>query len=120
MALAKIIDENAHAVGFAFAINGRINTADSYGSGILFRKLWNKLLEAIAELRRKSEASPKRVIAKTIETWFLEAEKTAVSDRQEVPPRVRVDTRRGNQTVVFETCDHGINDRILHSNLVTL
>ena len=47
-ALAKIIEEKPDAVGYAFAINGEINTADAYGSGILFRKLWSKLLDAPA------------------------------------------------------------------------
>jgi hypothetical protein len=122
-ALAKIIEENPDSIGYAFVINGEINTADAYGSGILFRKLWNKLLdaailEAIAELRRKSEAPSKPVTTETIQQWFLEAEKTGISDRQEVPPRVRVDTRRGEKTVVFDTCDHGFDDAVLHKNLV--
>ncbi|HZV21526.1 MAG TPA: DUF6569 family protein [Hyphomicrobiales bacterium] len=33
-------------VGFAFAVNGRINSADVYPSNALFRKMWNKLLTA--------------------------------------------------------------------------
>jgi hypothetical protein len=97
-------------VGYAFAVNDQINTADSSGSGILFRKLWNKLvdaaiLEAIAELRRKSEAPATPLTKKTIQKFLVEAEKTAISERHEVPPRVRVDTRRGKKIVVFDTCD---------------
>ena len=122
-ALAKIIADKPDAVGYAFVINGEINTADTYGSGVLFRKLWNKLhdaavLEAIAELRKKPEASAKPVTAETIQQWFVEAEKADISDRQEVPPRVRVDTRRGEKTVVFDTRDHGFADAVLHKNLV--
>lgn len=122
-ALAKIIDERPDAVGYAFVINGEINTADSYGSGILFRKLWSKLLdaailEAIAEARRKPKAPAASVTAETIQQWFVEAEKTPVSDRREVPPRVCVDTRHGEKTVVFDTRDHGFNDVVLHKNLV--
>ena len=71
VALAKIIEEKPDAVGYAFAINGEINTADAYGSGILFRKLWNKLLdaaalEAIAESHRKSEKPAPPVTADSI------------------------------------------------------
>ncbi len=44
--------------------------------------------------------------------------RAAESDRQEAPPRVRVDTRRGEKAIVFETCDHGFNDAVLHMNLV--
>jgi hypothetical protein len=122
-ALAKIIEEKPDAVGYAFAINGEIDTADAYGSGILFRKLWNKLLdaaalEAIAESHRKSN-KPAPVTTDSIRQWFAEADLGQISDRQEVPPRVRVDTRRSEKTYVFDTCDHAFNDAVLHKNLVT-
>jgi len=123
-ALAKIIEEKPDAVGYAFAINGEINTADAYGSGILFRKLWSKLLdtaalEAIAESHRKLEKPAPPVTADSIRQWFIEADLGQISDRQEVPPRVRVDTRRSKKTYVFDTCDHAFNDAVLHRNLVT-
>ena len=112
------------AVGYAFAINGAINTADIYGSGMLFRKLWSKLLdaavlEAIAESHRKAETETAPVTVDSIREWFSEADLSQISDRQEVPPRVRVDTRRSKKSVLFDTCDHGINDAVLHRNLVT-
>lgn len=122
--LAKIIEERPDAIGYAFVINGEINTADTYGSGILFRKLWSKLLdaailEAIAESRRKPKAPVPPVTTEVLQQWFVGAEGTPVSDRQEVPPRVRVDTRRGEKTVVFDTRDHEFNDAVLHKNVVT-
>ena len=33
-------------VGYVFAVNGRINSADLYPSNALFRKMWSKLLAA--------------------------------------------------------------------------
>jgi hypothetical protein len=44
-------------IGYAFAVNGRVNSAEVYASGDLFRKLWPKLLkasavEAVAELEK--------------------------------------------------------------------
>ena len=50
----------------------------------------------------------------TLRHWFAEADLGQVSDRQEVPPRVRVDTRRSEKTYVFDTCDHAFNDAVLH------
>jgi hypothetical protein len=148
-ALAKIIDETPDALGYAFVINGELNTADTYGSGLLFRKLWSKLLdtailEAIAEARRNpaapaattapgtltsatdttpdtapaAGAASAPVTPETIQRWLVEAGKTAISDCQEVPPRVRVETRRGEKTIVFDTRDHAFNDAVLHQNLV--
>jgi hypothetical protein len=121
--LAKIIDEKPDAVGYAFVINGAINTADTYGSGLLFRKLWNKLLdatvvEAISESHRKSAQQTEPITADAIREWFTEADRGELSDRQEVPPRVRVETRRSKKCVLFDTCDHGLGDAVLHRNLI--
>ena len=123
-ALAKIIEEKPDAVGYALTINGEINTADAYGSWILFGKLWSKLLDAaalkaIAESHRKSEKLAPPVTADSIRQWFSEAEQSQVCGRQEVPPRVRLDTRRSQKTYVFDTCDHAFNDAVLHCNLVS-
>ncbi len=50
-------------VGFVFAVNGRINSADIYPSNALFRKMWPKLLrrsatEAIGDRAEVSEPAP--------------------------------------------------------------
>jgi len=123
-ALGKILDDAPDAIGYAFVINGAINTADAYGSGVLFRKLWNKLLdaavlEAIAGAHQKPGKEPAPITSEAIREWFHEADGGEISDRQEVPPRVRVETRRSAKSVLFETCDHGFNDAVLHRNLVT-
>ncbi len=49
-------------VGYVFAVNGRINSADLYPSNALFRKMWSKLLaasvtEAIGETTGASHSS---------------------------------------------------------------
>ncbi len=121
--LAGILEEKPDAVGYVFVINGTINTADVYGSGTLFRKLWNKLLdaavlEAIAESHREDKKETKPVTGDAIRQWFADAERADISDRQEVPPRVRVETRRSKKSVLFDTCDHALEDAILHRNLM--
>ena len=76
-------------------------------------------LEAIAGAHEKPEKEPVSVTGEAIREWFREADGGEISDRQEVPPRVRVDTRRSAENVLFDTCDHGFNDAVLHRNLVT-
>src|SRR5262245_30406230 len=54
--LSSIINGKRDVIGFVFAINGQINSADVYSSNALFAKLWPKMLEAsaieaIAELK---------------------------------------------------------------------
>src|SRR5436190_7271506 len=59
-ALSGIVDGKSDVIGYVFAINGKINSADVYASNTLFQKLWPKLLqasaiEAVAGLRRGEE-----------------------------------------------------------------
>ena len=61
--LSPIIEKETDVVGYAFAINGRFNSADVYASGALFRRLWPKLLkassvEAITELHKDKKFEP--------------------------------------------------------------
>src|SRR5262245_50798225 len=64
-ALDNLLDSRTDVIGYVFAINGKINSADVYASSGLFRKLWPKLLkasaiEAVAELRQGEKfAAPK-------------------------------------------------------------
>ena len=46
--LGKIIDNRKDTLGFIFALDGEINSADIYSNQTLFKKLWNKLLESCA------------------------------------------------------------------------
>lgn len=62
-ALRPAGEEGSDIVGFVFAINGKLNSADVYPSNGLFRKLWPKLLnasvtEAIANRDGESATAP--------------------------------------------------------------
>lgn len=46
--LASIIEGRRNVLGVAVVINGKIDSADVYGSSALFRKFWPKLLKAAA------------------------------------------------------------------------
>jgi hypothetical protein len=46
--LSKIVDGKPDVVGYAFAINGQVNSADMYASHDLFLRMWPKLLRASA------------------------------------------------------------------------
>jgi hypothetical protein len=61
-ALAPIGAGEGDVIGFAFAVNGRFNSADLYPSNSLFRKMWRKQLqaavtEAIAEKREGDQGA---------------------------------------------------------------
>ena len=52
--LSSIVEGKSDVIGYVFAINGKLNSADVYASGPLFKRFWPKLLrttaiEAVAE-----------------------------------------------------------------------
>lgn len=105
--LARIIADKPDVIGYAFAINGEINSADVYVSNALFKKLWLKMLkasaiEAVAELNEKSRFN--EVKAGTVKTFLADAEK-GKTEEKEVANRVKVVTREDQENVVFETRD---------------
>jgi hypothetical protein len=118
--LSGIIDGKSDVIGYAFAINGHVNSADVYGSGALFRKLWPKLLkasavEAIAEFQKGAKFEA--VTAESVRAFFTEAEKGKASDN-EVTARVRMVTRETDKNVLFETRDEKQKDAWLHRSYV--
>ena len=106
-ALEKIVEGKSDVIGYAFAINGAINSADVYASNGLFLKLWPKLLkanavEAIAELRKDSKFEPPTV--ENVQAFLAEAE-TGQSAEKEVTARIKLRTREDEKNIMFETLD---------------
>jgi len=118
-ALAGILRNKPDVIGYVFAINGKVNSADVYASRALFVKLWPKLLkssavEAIAELN-KDEVKP--VTTDTIDSFLAESEKPAGAAKT-VTPRVRMVKREDENNVLFETQDRDQKDVWVHRNYI--
>jgi hypothetical protein len=116
--LTPLIEGKPDVIGYAFAINGQLNSADVYSSAALFQKLWAKLLEAsaveaIAELNQSKPA--KAVTAEDVRATLAEAERGAVDDK-EVTNRVRLITRESGKHLFFETRDRQCGDAWVHRN----
>ncbi|HSE17837.1 MAG TPA: DUF6569 family protein [Pyrinomonadaceae bacterium] len=119
-ALSGILQGKSDVIGYVFAINGNVNSADVYASQALFAKLWPKLLkasavEAIAELNKDVEAKP--VVSETVHTFLADSEKAKAEARQ-VTPRVKVVTREDDKNIFFETQDRASNDGWVHRNYI--
>ncbi len=107
-----------NVIGFACAINGKINSADLYSSHELFIKLWPKLLkasatEALAE-REKTLASPPPS-PQVVWSCLEEAGKGKSSEKQ-VSSRIRMVTRESESILLFETRDQNKNNDWIHQN----
>jgi hypothetical protein len=57
--LQPIVEGKSDVIGYAFAINGTVNSADVYASPRLFKKLWPKLINASA-VEASTEANPNK------------------------------------------------------------
>jgi len=118
-ALGGLLDSRADVIGYVFAINGKINSADVYASSALFKKLWPKLLkasaiEAVAELRQGEKfAAPKAAEVR----GFLD-DSSGVEKEKDVSSRVQMMTRDGNDKVLFETRDRAKSDAWIHRNYI--
>jgi hypothetical protein len=118
--LSGIVQNKSDVIGYVFAINGHVNSADVYASQALFAKLWPKLLkasavEAVAELNKDVEASP--IASEVVHTFLVESE-TARSEARQVTPRVKVVTREDEKNIFFETQDRASNDGWVHRNII--
>lgn len=121
--LGKIAEGQADVVGYAFAINGKLNSGDVYASPDLFHRLWPKLLkasaiEAVAEQRsdkRDKKAAPLKIEA--IRAAFAAAERGRESSKAS-GSRLDSITRETDQAVLFETRDRGQGGVWIHRSYV--
>jgi hypothetical protein len=119
-ALAHIADKHADVIGYAFAINGHVNSADVYAANALFRKLWPSLLkasavEAIAELQKDQKFDA--VSRKEVDEFLDDAETGAATER-DVTKRVQMITRESKVNLLFETRDRAGKGPWLHRSYI--
>jgi hypothetical protein len=103
--LSKVIEKEPDAVGYAFAINGKFNSADVYASAALFRKLWPKLLkasavEAVAEIKKDQKFEA--VKATDVQTAMLDAEKGKETEKA-AAESTQLKMRESDKNLMFET-----------------
>jgi hypothetical protein len=118
--LSHIIYSKNNVIGYAFAINGNLNSADVYASSALFYKLWSKLLkasaiEAMAELRKDQKYEP--ATSDQVRTFFSDSQ-AARPVEKEVSTRVGLVTRESTDNVFFETRDRAQKDAWVHRNYI--
>jgi hypothetical protein len=116
-ALKPAIEKAPDALGFAFAVNGVLNSADLYPSHGLFRKLWPKLLdaavtEALAEKNGKTQPPPTPAEVAV----FLEKAESGRQGERTIDARTRLATRESEKAYYFETRRAG--GEWLHRNYI--
>jgi hypothetical protein len=110
------------AIGYVFAINGQINSADVYPSSELFKKMWDKLLnasvtEAIGDTRRAASQTgwdpvPPPMIAAV--DAFLASAETGASDEKRIATLMVQETRDASGSLYVEA--RRVDGRWVHRN----
>ena len=116
--LSSIIAAKRDVIGYVFAINGQLNSADVYASNALFTKLWPKLLEAsaveaFAEFDESGKFEP--VKDETAKAFLRDAE-SGKAEEKTLQPRTRMIKRATEKNVFFEARDRSRNDAWVHRN----
>lgn len=119
--LKKIVDSKNDVIGYAFAINGKVNSADVYVSHDLFLKLWGKLLrasaiEAVSEYDGSKKFAPATVVA--VKSALADADSGKASARQ-LTDRTSIHMKETTSNVVFETRDRAQSDVWIHRSYMT-
>ena len=114
--LSPLAQRQENTIGFVVAINGKIQSADVYASSDLFLRVWPKLLQANAVAAVAEQQAGAKFAAPTTEAVqaFLVAPEQGQAFRQTLTARVNLIRQETPQNVLFETCDVGQGNLIVH------
>jgi len=117
--LAAIPSGRSDVIGYAFAVNGKLNSADIYVSNALFKKVWMKMLkaaatEAVAESRSVRLAAPVKADAVKV---FIDDSEKARAKEENVGAGARLVTREDKDNVMFEARDER-SKAVVHKSYV--
>jgi hypothetical protein len=119
--LAGVPNHQDDVIGYAFVINGKVNSADIYGSHALFAGLWMKLLrasavEAVSQYQAGKTFAP--VSSEDVRAVFADAE-SGRADVSDLTARTEIVTKETSKSVMFETRDRGQGGAWVHRNYLT-
>jgi len=115
--IEKQIPEKDDVVGYAVAVNGKVDSVDVFASPSLFGKMKGKLLkasatEAVASKSDKTTATPD---ASAVRSLIADAESGAAkAEKQNL--RTKVTRKETSKNVVFTTDDPFVRGKPVHKN----
>lgn len=109
--LSSIVEGKNDVIGYVFAINDKINSADLYYSNGLFKRFWPKLLkttaiEAVAERPIANPLNEKReTVSAEAMNAFLASTELGEESTSNVTARTQMIKRESEKGLFFETRD---------------
>ncbi|HEU4766570.1 MAG TPA: DUF6569 family protein, partial [Pyrinomonadaceae bacterium] len=119
--LSSLVDRSNDVIGFVFAINDDLKSADVYSSNTMFRRLWPRLLkaatvEAIAEAPMKTTSNALPI--DNVGVFLVNAE-TGAETVSHVTTRTHSAKRETEKALFFETRDMDHGGAWIHRNYLT-
>jgi len=116
--LSSIVEADSDVIGFVFAINDKLNSADVYGANYIFKPFWPRLLksaatEAVAERPLSQKSEP---VSITSAAKFLTASERGTETINQVTTRTHMLKRETEKSLFFETRDMEHNGIWIHRN----
>jgi hypothetical protein len=104
-ALQAAGETDGDVIGYVFAVNSKLNSADLYPSNGLFRKMWPKLIaaNAIEAIGDKGSAADAALPSTADVLAFLDAAEHGKATEKPITQRVKLETREADQALFFET-----------------
>jgi hypothetical protein len=120
MTLAHVAAGKKDVIGYAVAVNGKLQSADVYASPALFQKLWPKLIrasavEAVAEKQPGVFEAPS---VKNVEAYLAAAEQGPAFRRQSAGGIMLIRQESG-QSLLYDACDSNRDNVVLHRSVLT-
>lgn len=103
-ALRGAAEKDDDVIGYVFAVNGKLNSAEVYPSNGLFRKMWPKLLQAsVTEAIGQKDAGGGTTPSAEAASAFLDAARAGKASEKTLPAAVSVETRDADKALYVET-----------------
>jgi hypothetical protein len=103
-ALEPAGENESDIIGYAFAVNGKIDSADVYPSNALFRKMWQKLLTAnVTEAIAAKSGAATAVPSSADVAGFLKTAEGGAASKQTLTRSVQLEIRTNNKSVYLAT-----------------
>lgn len=119
--LSSIINGHSNVIGFAFAINNELNSADVYASNAMFKRFWPRLLKtaAIEAVAERTSETKKEVVTIASTGEFIVASERGADMLNEVTKRTHVLKREAEKSIFFETRDMAHGGAWVHRSYLT-
>jgi hypothetical protein len=119
-AFSKIIEEKRDVIGYAYAINGQLNSAEVYASHDLFLRMWPKMLQASAAEalgERRGDPQHRAIDAAAVKTALAAADRAREVSKDSTG-RVSVVRKASDKVILFEARDGKQSGDWIHKSYV--